>query len=72
MGINGTDVTHKITEPLGVTDLDNKLLTKQTFAILTECSLCLMGRDLVSSLGLSITFDLQGSMTAKSVRICGD
>lgn len=66
MGINGTDVIHKITPKLSVSDLKGQILTKSQFAILEACPLCLMGRDLMSKLGLNIKFDSQGGMTAKS------
>lgn len=65
MGINGTDI-HKITPPLTVSDLGGQLLTKSQFAILEDCPLCLMGKDLMSKLGLNIKFDSEGGMTTKS------
>lgn len=66
IGINGTDIIHKITPLLEVCDLENKVLTKSKFAILPQCPLCLMGRDLMSQLNLHITFTAEGGIIAKS------
>ena len=62
MGINGTDVTHKITPPLEVSSIEGNILTQLTFAVLPACLVPLMGSDLMSQLQIIIIFDKEGNL----------
>lgn len=69
IGINGTELSHSITPPLAVATPQGDLLTYQKFAILPNCPVSLLGRDLMSALGIKIEFDKTGAVTATS-RYC--
>lgn len=66
IGINGTSITHPITPPLPVATPEGQELCTQSFAVLVDCPVSLMGRDLLSKLNITIKFDRGGSLTASS------
>ncbi|XP_044143040.1 uncharacterized protein LOC122932604 [Bufo gargarizans] len=68
MGINGTTVIHKVTAPLPVCTLTGELVTHMSFAVLLECPVCLLGRDLMAALQISLVFDKKGRLTATSMK----
>lgn len=68
MGINGTTVIHKVTEPFPVCTLTGELVKHMSFAVLLECPVCLMGRHLMAALLITLAFDKKRRLTAKSMK----